>query len=67
MRAYAGNHLSVDDEPVPCQDTLISPDDFLKLMRHTFPGEKEADVMACFKTFSCNDLREACFVLEVPQ
>ena len=49
MRAYAGNHLSVDDEPVPCQDTLISPDDFLKLMRHTFPGEKEADVMACLK------------------
>ena len=48
-RAYAGNHLAKDDEPVADARTTISPDEMLHILRHTFPGEKDADVIACLK------------------
>ena len=49
VRAYAGKNLSDDDEPSPDGRTTISPDEFLQLLRHSFPGEKAADVMAVLK------------------
>ena len=48
MRAYAGNHLSEEDEPAPDKRTT-DPDEFLKHMSRTFLGQKAADIMACLK------------------
>ena len=49
VRAYAANHLSDKDEPSPDGRTTISSDECLQLLRPSFPGEKEADVMAVLK------------------
>ena len=48
-RAYAGNHLAKEDEPAADARATISPEEMLHLMRHTFPDEKDADIMACLK------------------
>lgn len=49
VRAYAGNHLKAEDEPEPDTRKSITPEEMLKLLRHTFVGEKDADVMAVLK------------------
>ena len=49
MRAYAGNHLKAEDEPEPDTRKSITPEEMLKLLRHTFVSEKDADVMAVLK------------------
>ena len=48
-RLYAGNHLAKADEPEADSRTTIQPEEMLRLMRHTFPDEKDADIMACLK------------------
>ena len=48
-RAYAGNHLAKEDELEADARTTISPEEMLHLMRHTFPDEKDVDIMACLK------------------
>ncbi|CAE7375377.1 unnamed protein product [Symbiodinium sp. CCMP2592] len=48
-RLYAGNHLAKADEPEADSRTTIKPEELLCLMRHTFPDEKDADIMACLK------------------
>ena len=49
VRAYAGNHLTFEDEPAPDARTTITPEEILKMLGKTFPGEREADVMAVLK------------------
>ncbi|CAE6920958.1 unnamed protein product [Symbiodinium sp. CCMP2592] len=49
VRAYAGNHLTFEDEPQFDDRTTITPEEILKMLGKTFPGEKEADVMAVLK------------------
>ena len=49
VRAYAGNHLSKEEEPAPDTRTTISSQEVLQLLGHTFPGEKDADKMAVLK------------------
>ena len=49
VRAYAGNHLTFEDEPEVDARTAISSKEFMKMLGKTFPGEKEADVIAVLK------------------
>ncbi|CAE7490275.1 unnamed protein product [Symbiodinium sp. CCMP2592] len=47
--AYAGNHLTFEDEPGPDDRTTITSEEILKMLGKTFPVEKDADVMAVLK------------------
>ena len=49
VRAYAGNHLTFEDEPESDDRTTITSEEILKMLGKTLPGEKEADVMAVLK------------------
>ena len=49
VHAYAGNHLTFEDEPESDDRTTITSEEILKMLGKTFPGEKEADVMAVLK------------------
>ena len=49
MRAYASNDLDQDDEPSADSRTFITGEEFLRLVRRVFAGDKHADVLACLK------------------
>ena len=49
MRAYASNDLDQSDEPEDDSRTSITGEEFLKLTRRIFAGDKHADVLACLK------------------
>jgi hypothetical protein len=49
MRAYASNDLDRSDEPEDDNRTSITGEEFLKLTRRIFAGDKHADVLACLK------------------
>ena len=49
QRAYAGNHLSEKDEPAADDRTTITSQEMLTLLGDMFPGQNDADTMACLK------------------
>ena len=49
MRAYASNDLDQSDEPEDDSRTSITGEEFLKLTRRIFAGDKHADALACLK------------------
>ena len=49
VRAYASNDLDQDDEPEDDSRTSITGEEFLRLTRRLFAGDKHADVLACLK------------------
>ena len=51
-RLYACSHLAKADEPEADSRTTIKPEEMLRLMRHTFPDEKDAAIMSCLKRAS---------------
>ena len=49
MRTYASNDLDQEDEPADDNRTSITGEEFLKLTRRIFAGDRLADVLACLK------------------
>ena len=49
MRAYASNDLDQDDEPADDSRTSITSEEFFKMTKRLFAGDKMADVLACLK------------------
>ena len=49
MRTYAANDLDREDEPADDNRTSITGEEFLKLTRRIFAGDRLADVLACLK------------------
>ncbi|CAJ1344908.1 unnamed protein product [Effrenium voratum] len=49
MRGYASNDLDDADEPVKDGAVDITPDEFFKLLRKSFPGDRRSDVLAVLK------------------
>ena len=48
-RAYASNDVQKEDEPENDQRRHITMEEFLTLLRRTFPGDKPADIRAVLK------------------
>lgn len=48
-RAYATNDVQEEDEPKEDQRLCISVEEFLTLLRRTFPGDRPADIRAILK------------------
>lgn len=48
-RAYASNDLQQEDEPKEDSRLAITMEEFLTMLRHTFPGDKPADIRAVLK------------------
>ena len=49
MRAYASNDLDREDEPLDDSRIFITGEEFMKMTRRLFAGDKQADVLACLK------------------
>ena len=49
MRAYASNDLDREDEPLDDSRIFITGEEFMKMTRRLFTGDKQADVLACLK------------------
>lgn len=48
-RAYAANDIQAKDEPKDDARMSITMEEFLTLLRRTFPGDKAADIRAVLK------------------
>lgn len=48
-RAYAANDIEEEDEPKDDARMFITMEEFLRLLRRTFPGDKPADIRAVLK------------------
>ena len=49
MRAYASNDLDREDEQLDDSRIFITGEEFMKMTRRLFAGDKQADVLACLK------------------